>query len=83
VNAATEQALVEHASALAALAGLYAAIDSLDAFARLAVDFPMPGEVLASDEDIALGVRKFHEDLDRAVRRVDVMRQQEGAVSGE
>jgi len=46
---------------------VYAAIDSLDAFKRLAVDFPAPGEINATPEEIEAAARRFQRSLDQAV----------------
>jgi hypothetical protein len=68
VNALKDPVLVEHANGLACLAQLYAAIDRLDDFKDLAARWPMPGEIECSAEDVADGVRRFHESVRRASR---------------
>ena len=68
MNAATERLLCEHAGTLLALGRLYDAIGCPEAFTRVAAEWPLPGEVECSPDDVSLGVRRFNEQVGRARR---------------
>ena len=82
MNVPTERLLAEHAASLLRLAQLYAAIGGEETFARLAVDWPYPGEIERSPDEVAEGVRRFHEQIRRASRCLSLVDSESGGMEG-